>query len=272
VKRFVLLIVLTALTLNASDLLEKVRDFMGDDRYATHRGFIEILFKDEAAYYTNEHLDVVKIVETLKQNGLLQLFFEKPQQLTLTFTTNGPSLYFVKVMGDTLHAIGYYRYMTEYSKKNESEFVWRITMQSEYATDPTVLKNELFKRGCKILDIKRLSQSDWYYNIDMASASLNAHNIGQGEVLKLKRSLVPHWVNVEGIRQLKLTSSGSNVWYPYITFFDNSLHLLKVYKRDKKTWQIRINIPSNTQYVKIADMYDLKNIKDGLDIEASGIK
>lgn len=261
-----------ATLLGASPLIEKVRSLVGEERYAKHRSFIEIIFNDEDAFYRGERLDAVKVVETLKQNGLLQLFFESPQKLSLTFTTNGSALYFVKIMDDTLHGIGYYRYMTEYSKRDATGFVWQITMQSEYATDPVVLRNELRKRGCEISDIERLSDTQWRYNIDMAAAHLETHEIAQGEVYLLKRSLQPHWIDVQHIKQLKLTSLGANVWHPHVSFFDNSLHLLKVYKRDRKTWQIRINIPQNAMYVKIGDMYDLKNIKDGLEVEASGSK
>ncbi len=268
-------VVLAALVLSLyadSALLEKVRSFVGDERFASHHSFIGILFKNESAFYVGDRIDAVKVVETLKQNGLLKLYFNQPHDLSLTFTTNGQALYFVKLMGDTLHAIGYYRYMTEYSKRDESQFVWRITMRSEYATDPTVLRQELQKRGCDISDIERLSQFEWHYNINMVAAHLDAIKLDTKERVSLKRSLQPHWVNVSQIKKVKISSHGANVWHPYIAFFDTSLHLLKVYKRDRKTWQVQINIPQNSLYMKIDDLYHLKNIKDGLDIEAMHMK
>ena len=61
-------------------------------------------------------------------------------------------------------------------------------------------------------------------------------------------------------------------WYPDLAFFDAQLHLLKSYKRDKKTWQIKLAMPRDAVYVRIGDLYHLKNIKEGLEIEAIGVK
>ncbi|MEA3522591.1 MAG: hypothetical protein U9R50_06425 [Campylobacterota bacterium] len=255
-----------------NELHTKIHSFIGEDSYQKNRSFIEIVFNYEISFYKNQMLDSVKIMETLKNNGLLQLSFDKPKHLELSFHTNGSPLFFVTLMSDTLRSIGYYRYLTEYSKSNSSGFIWQIGLTSEYFTDPTVLRRELLKRGCDIIDIERKDKASWSYSIDMANAHLDARSIDAGEELFLKRALTPHWLNVEMIERLKFTSLGSNSWYPYITFFDKELHLLKVYKRDKKTWQIRIKIPDTTVYVKVSDLYNLKNIKDGLDVEALGIK
>jgi hypothetical protein len=74
------------------------------------------------------------------------------------------------------------------------------------------------------------------------------------------------------VKKLTLWSLKGNNWYPYIVFYDSSLRLLKVYKRDLKTWQLVMSLPRDAVYVKITDLYSQKNIKDGLRIEVQGVK
>jgi len=273
VVKLLVVLLFTSFALFADDLLyEKIQSFISAESYENNQGFIEIIFKDEASFYQNERLDVVKVLETLKNNGLLKLSFSEPRHLTLAFHANGSPLFFVKLMSDTLRSIGYYRYLTEYSKSNNSEFIWQIGLDSEYITDSSVLRRELLKRGCDITDVVRKDDVSWVYTIDMHEAHLDVMNIVAEDELLLKRALTPHWLNVSTVQRLKLTSLGGNSWYPYITFFDAKLHLLRVYKRDSKTWQIKIKMPDDTQYVKVADLYNLKNIKDGLKVEALGQK
>jgi len=272
VKLFFLLVIASSLAMAENSLHEKIQSFIGDTAYQKNRSFIDIIFSEEASYYHNDHLDAVKVIETLKNNGLLKLYFSQAQTLELTFHANGAPLFFVTLMGDTLRSIGYYRYLTTYSKNNSDGFVWQISLNSEYITDPSVLRRELLKRGCDIVDIIRHDDAEWEYSVDMSQAHLDVATIATGEELLLKRSLTPHWIDISQVQRLKFTSLGSNSWYPYITFFDAKLHLLKVYKRDSKTWQLKMKVPEDAIYIKIGDLYNLKNIKDGLKIEATGIK
>jgi hypothetical protein len=272
VKLFLLLCFFSSLAFSQTELQDKIESLIGKSNYEKNQNFIDIIFNDESTFYVNDRLDIVSVMQTLKDNGLLKLFFKQPQHLKLTFHTNGSALFFVTIMGDTLRSIGYYRYLTEYSKSDNSSFVWQIGLTSEYLTDTTVLRRELLKRGCDIIDIERESDTSWNYTIDMSSAHLDVKQIYTDEKILLKRALTAQWIDISKINKAKFTSLGSNRWYPYLSFFDDQLHLLKVYKRDKKTWQIRINIPQNATYVKVSDLYNLKNIKDGLEVEALGLK
>jgi hypothetical protein len=272
VKSFLLLF-LVLNTLFAQDALyDKIESFIGKNEYKKNQGFIEIIFKNEDSFFKNDRVDAVKVIETLKNNGLLKLYFKKPKYLQLTFYTNGSALFFVTLMGDTLRSIGYYSYLTQYSKNSSREFVWQIGLTSEYMTDPVILRKELLKRGCDIIDINKKDESAWEYTIDMSQAHLDAVSIKSDEKILLRRSLTPHWMNVSESSRVKLTSLGSNSWYPYIAFFDSKLRLLRVYKRDKKTWQIKIKIPNDAVYAKVTDLYNLKNIKDGLEVESLNAK
>ncbi len=247
-----------------SNLTAKIKTFLSEKSYVENKEYIKIIFSPEENFYSQDHINVVKVVNTLKENGLLKLFFNKPQELKLSFVTSGSPLFFVKIMKESLRDIGYYRFVTLSSKLNNSEFRWDITLTSEYATDPTILQKELRKSGCNILDIQRNSATNWVYVIDMNKAFLDITKLENGLETKLRRSLYAHWLNVADISKIKMISSFRNSWYPYIAFYDNSLHLLKVIRKDVKTRYLTLQIPKNATYMKISDMYSLKNIKDTL--------
>ena len=264
---------LCLMTLHADDILnEKIESLITSDVYEKNKNFINIIFTPTSEYYNQGHLDVVKIAETLKDNGLLKLFYEKPEAITLSFSSSGTPIYFVKIMSDTLRAMGYYRYITKESSLDKTGFTWSISFKSEYATDPLLLKEQLNKRGCAIVDIQRENAYAWHYQIDMNQAHLNVNSISNGKSINFKRSLSAHWLEVSKIKQLTVTSLHSNNWYPYVAYYDKSMRLLKVYKRDRKTWKITLNIPHDTMYVKLSDLYTLKNIKDGLKIVGKGAR
>jgi len=242
----------------------KIKSFIDADVYEQNSAFIDIIFSPESDYYINDRVDSVKVIHTLKENGLLNLFFKQPSELKLSFKSSGPPLFFVKIMGDTLRNIGYYRYVTQESTLNNSEFTWTISLNAEYATDPLVLSRELSKSGCSIIDIQRNSSTDWTYIIDMREGLLNIPKLEDGVEVKLKRSLYAHWLNISNIEKLEIAGSRRNDWYPYIAYYDRSLHLLKVIKKDRKIRKIRLRIPKNAYYIKISDLYTLKNIRDAL--------
>ena len=103
-------------------LTQKIQTLIEPQVYKQNSAYIKIIFSPKSDYYTDERVNVVKVIQTLKDNGLLNLFFKKPSELTLRFKTSGSPLFFVKIMGDTLRNIGYYRYVTQESNLNNSEF------------------------------------------------------------------------------------------------------------------------------------------------------
>ncbi len=272
VKKVLIFLLLTLSGFAGDPLHDKIEDLIGQDTYERNRSFIEIIFSPQEDYYRNKSVDVVKVVEALKENGLMNLFFKKPRTLELTFSTNGKPLFFVKLMGDTLRDMGYYRYITKESTLENSGFAWTISLTAEYATDPTLLRRELLKRGCDIVDIERLSDDKWNYKIDISLAHMKLETFKDGDSVTYKRLNFEKWLNISEVKKLTLWSLKGNNWYPYIAFYDKSLRLLKVYKRDKKTWQIVLALPRDAAYVKIADLYSMKNIKDGLRVETQGVK
>ncbi len=254
-------------------LIKKIQSLVEPEVFARDRAYIEIIFSPKEDYYVNKTtVNSVKVIQTLKENGILNLFFEKPREINISFKTEGSALFFVKIMSDTLRNIGYYRYVTQESNLKNSEFTWKINLTSEYATDPVILSRELSKSGCKIVDVIRESATDWTYIIDMSGSKLNTKVLADGEEIQLKRSLYSYWLDVSKIKKLRITSSYRNSWYPYIAYYDKSLNLLRVVKRDVKRIRITIDMKEDTHYLKISDIYTLKNIKDALVLMPIGVR
>lgn len=251
-------------------LTQKIKTLINHNIYDQNRAYIDILFSPKSEYFNGERVNVVKVAQTLKDNGLLNLFFKKPSELTLRFKTNGSPLFFVKIMGDTLRNIGYYRYVTQESNLNNSEFTWTINLTSEYATDPLILQQELNKSGSYIVDIKRDSPTDWTYVVDMRDGKLNVEALQDGLQLSLKRSLYSKWIDVSKVKKIDISSSKRNSWYPYIAYYDKSMHLLKVEKHDAKKTALSLDLNENMHYIKISDIYSLKNIRDDLTLKPTG--
>jgi len=251
-------------------LIKKIKTFVSESSYEKNKDFIKLIFSPESNYYRQNRVNVVKVVQTLKENGLLNLFFNKPQELKLSFKTSGSPLFFVKIMGDTLRNIGYYRYVTLESNLDASQFTWTIVLNAEYATDPLILQQELNKSGCSIIDINRNASNNWDYSIDMSDGYLNIVSLESPDEYELKRSLYAHWLNVENIEKLTIKSSIRDRWYPQITYYTKQLHLLKVIKKDKKTKILDLTIPKCAKYIKISDMYTLKNVRDNLMLQPTG--
>jgi len=255
-----------------SPLESKIQSFLDEKSYENNKDFIHVIFEPQSAYYYKGRVDALKVVQTLKENGLLNLFFKKPKNFSLHFKTNGSPLFFVKIMGDTLRNIGYYRYVTIASQLDNATFTWSVAMRSEYATDPLILEKELEKSGCKIIDIQRDNAYEWSYVVDMHNAHLTLPVLHHKKRVNLKRSLYAHWLDVSRIKSLYIRSTSGNSWYPYIAYYDSSLHLLKLTKKNKVYSSIMLQIPKGTKYIKIADLYTMKNIKGKLKLTPQGAR
>ncbi|ABB45180.1 conserved hypothetical protein [Sulfurimonas denitrificans DSM 1251] len=265
VKIFFLILFLFS-SLHAQDLLiKKIQNLVSPKTFAKDRAFIETIFSPKSEFYnSNGAVDSIKVIKTLKENGILNLFFQKPRDINISFKTNGEALFFIKIMSDALQNIGYYKYVTKESSLDGEEFVWKINLTSEYAADPIILSQELKKNGCQISDVVRENESDWSYVVDMKNAKLDVSTLEGGVTFSLKRSLYAYWLDVSNVESVDITSSLRNDWYPYIAFYDKSLKLLSVIKLDTKKTEITIDINSDVRYIKISDIYTLKNIKDDL--------
>lgn len=246
-------------------LLQKIQNLVGERTFTKDRAFIETIFTPKSDYYGGDgSVDAIRVVKTLKENGIIKLFFKTPREIDVSFKTEGSPLLFAKIMSDTLQNVGYYKYITKESTFEEESLLWKINLTSEYAPDPIILAQELQKNSCQITDVVRKNDNEWEYRIDTSKAKLNVSTLEGGVPFNLKRSLYAYWLDASQIGTLDIVSSLRNEWYPYIAFYDKSLKLLSVIRMDTKKTNITLEITPQTHYIKISDIYTLKNIKDDL--------
>ncbi|NPA59714.1 MAG: hypothetical protein GXO30_04540, partial [Epsilonproteobacteria bacterium] len=155
-------------------------------------------------------------------------------------------------------------YTTKESLFSEDGFSWTLSLKSKNIINPMKLEGELNKNLCEIVNITRQGAAKWTYDIDISDSILNIKRLRRGVKLKLKRSLYAKWVDVSEIKKAYISSSIRNSWHPYISYFDKSLNLLNVLKIDKKSSNLRLEFEDDVYYMKISDLYTLKNLRDDL--------
>ena len=253
-------------------ITDQIKSIIEIKDFNQHKKLINIIFDNEDAFIHNGKAKTIKIIKKLKDNGLLKLYFSKPQLIDVTFQTGGNALFFIKILRDTLRSIGYYRYFTMHSVRDHTSFIWKIQFKSEYAIDPVVLEEALAKRNCSINSINRTSATQWNYSIDIENAHLSLQTIYPYQPNELKKSLRPYLINIEKGRKLTLHTKGGDAWFPDIAIFDEKMRLLKVYKRKKRTKEIVFYLPKESVYMKITDSFNQSNLRHGLSLLLEGEK
>ena len=268
-RNFVLLIILFG-GLNANQLYNKIENFIGKKQFVLHNNLINMLFKDKSSFYiTNKQLDYMMILRTLKENGLLNLKFKRPKEVSIEFHTNTDAIKSLKILNETLKSMGYYYYFTKevnYKSPNQN-LVWIIRFKAEYALDPLLLIKELKLKSCKIIDIQKQNNTSWLYQLDTTNANITeAIKIDNNEKVILQKPLKAYFLQVDKAKTLQIIGRRLNHWFPYIVFYDKHLSILKVIKKNRIYKGYKTKIPTGTKYIKITDLYTLINIKRGLSI------
>ena len=170
--RYFLAFLLVVGAVLADPVDEKIKMLVDKKGYLMHQRLLDVVFKDRAAFYLdNERLDVVKIAQTLKENGLLDIFYKEPREVEVTFETSGAPLFFLKAMTDTLRELGYNFYLPKKVQRGESGFSWTIGYQGDRAIDPVILAKRLEGYGISITDLARNNET-WHYVLENFAPSL----------------------------------------------------------------------------------------------------
>lgn len=252
-------------------LNQAVKSIIGTKSYNANSQLIGVVFKQKSNYYDGSQINYVSVVKALKENHLADFTQKSSQSTALSFTTDGAPLLFVKIMTDSMRDAGLFKYMTKGSSFNSSEFVWNIELGSDVTLDPIVFGNQLAKFGCKIAGLTKNS-TGWDYSIDMSNAHLDVTVLKDSNSISLERVASEKWVNVSAVSTLTISSNRANSWFPSISFYDQNLVLVKSQKVDDKTFHLDVSVPANAVYMKITDIYTLKNIKNGLEIEVNNLR
>jgi len=262
------LVVFLLIIYSYGDLLnKKIKNLIGQENYQRHYKLINKIFQERSKYYlSEERVNLIKIVKNLKANGLLNLAFNQPKRSDILFETNSNPTFFMKIIEDNLRDLGYIYFLTKEIKNSKNSFSWKITFFSEFTLDPELFTRFLIEKGCEVIDILREDENFWRYIINVDNAKLDAIEILPNESKRLKKPLNDYWLVVKNAKTVSIASYGGNRWYPKITIFDKELHILKLFKKEKKTSWLVLDLPPGSYYIKISDIFTLKNLKYGLKV------
>lgn len=250
---------------------DKVRSLVDPKSYVIHQRLIDIIFQDRAAFYLDEtRLDSVKVVTTLKDNGLLDIFYRSgPRALSATFRTNQSPHFFLKAIGDSLSDLGYNFTLTSSMRQDGFFFEWTLNYRSDHAIDPALLAKRLSIYGILIEDISK-QEDNWFYTLSALTPTLpEAQTIvaDAEEPLLLLNPIGEYWARIDQVGgRLGVRRKTGGLWFPYAVFYDRDLKILKVLTYEQSLRTLFIKVPEGAVYIKITDNYTTENLKHGIQL------
>ena len=224
--RGLFLLTLFSLFLFAQGLEERVASLMDPKEYRAHEKLLGLLFENEKSFMRGSGYDMVKVAETLEENGLLKLTLPAAVPIDLTFEYSGANpIFFMKTVGDTLRNIGLSFVLTKRAVLDREGFRWTVTFVSNMVPSPVILAKRLQKRGAVIEDIRRLEAARWRYRIDMSAAKVAAKPLEAGEVTKIVRPVRAVWFDVSHIKRLAVSELPGSHWFSDLVVYDKMLRI-----------------------------------------------
>ena len=235
----------------------KVENLMGKEKFQTYNKLLDKIFVDN-------NNSIKNIVMKLKNNGLLDLFFDEAKLIQIKFIFEGnENILNNKILNDTLTSLGYYYFYPIKIIKKGNKFELNIEFKSEHYIDPVSFINEIESRGCKVLDIYK---EDEIYNYKL---SCNKINIKKAKLLTEDKTKYIdasgiYWFENNNFEKLYINTKIIDYWHPSVWFYDDKLNLLNNIKINKKTINLTLKIPAGCKYIKITDIYSAENFKRGI--------
>lgn len=262
-----LILLITVSVMLSANLDMKVKDLLGNSDYNTHKNLINHIFSNEANFYTNNQIDYTKIIQELSNNGVLKLNLPSTQNVSITFNVNKYPKKSSKNLTDILKALGQHNFVVQEEIVVNNNLKWTIQVKTAAAISPLRLSQELQSINCRIVDIKREGDYNWSYSVDTSDSSIyRAEDLINNKDLSLKKPLKPYMIKVSNAKVITIKSLNGNIWYPNVVFYDESLNIIGIYEENSLHKSLRLEVPNNTKYIKIDDLYTLANIKQGLNI------
>lgn len=262
-----ILIITFSVVLNANlDL--KIKNILGNSDYNTHRNLINYIFTNKSAYYDSDNkVNYVLLTSKLQENGLLKLNLNSTQYIDVEFTISDNPKKSLKILKDILKSLGHYYYFTQEAISSNNSLRWSIKLKTAAAINPLSLSKELQSNGCRVSDITREGENKWYYTINSSNSSIEkSEDLISNNELSLKKSLRPYMIKVNGASKITIDSNNGNNWYPNVVFYDENLNIIEIFKEDSLHKNLKLDVPNDTKYIKIDDLYTLANIKRGINI------
>jgi len=254
-KKLILIFILSTLVFSFENA--KIETLMGKDKFQTYNQLLAKIFpkKDYSIY---------EILNKLKNNGLLDLFFDNPRLITTEFIfENGDNIVNTKILNDTLKSLGYYYFYPKNIIKNNNQFILDIEFKSEHYIDPVSFFDEIASRGCSVLDVSK-NNEEYIYKLSCENGIIKeAKDLTDNNEMYVNSNGV-YWLKNNNFSKLVVKTKKVDYWHPSVWFYDEHLNLLNNIKINKKTTDITLNIPASCKYIKIMDIYSGENFKRGI--------
>jgi len=252
------ILIILAFSLLLSANTQTIKNLIGEEKFNTYKELLKPVLNETS---------LIKTLQYLQNNGLLDIFFDTPKLIhpTFTFINNNP-VFDTKTLYTILNSTGYYSFYPLKVTKNKT-YTITLEMKSTHYIDPLLFAKALESKGCKILNITK--NENYHYIIDCENERLDALQITDKQI-KLINAKGIYWINPNGFGEIVLHSSKFDKWYPYIVFFDKNLHILNIISKENSQNSIILNIPPECAYIEIKDTFSKQNFKRGIIIK--GIK
>jgi hypothetical protein len=263
---------LTAAFLLFADVVDdKVRSLVDQQSYVIHQKLIGIIFKNRAAFMINsEQADSVKIIATLKDNGLLDIFYKNsPRNICATFRAGDKALFFLKAVSDSLSELGYNFTLVRNMRLDKTAFEWTLSYKSDRAIDPALLAKRLENYRIRINDISKEGDS-WFYTLQSDNIVLNDTpelSQTQEEPLFLQAPTGEYWVKLPKYASFVSArkKSGGN-WHARAVYYGADLKVLLADTRSGASKLYKAKVPEGAEYMKITDNSVPSNLRSGIEL------
>ena len=229
-----------------------IKNLIGEEKYKTYYALLKPILNETS---------LQKTISYLQNNGLLDIFFEKPKYIhpTFVFLNNNP-IFNTKTLYDTLNTLGYY-YFYPIKVSKEKNFKITIEMKSTHYIDPLIFLQTISQKGCKVKSI--IKNKNYTYYLDCKNEKTEATKVVENKI-KLINAKGLYWLNPNGFKKILITTSKYDNWYPYVVFYDKNLNILNIIAKENSQRSIYLKIPIECKYIKVKDNFSKVNFKRGI--------
>lgn len=265
IKKLILIIALCVVSnANINNIVENL---LGSSDYNTHKNLINHIFKNADNFYTSGQIDYTKVVQELSNNRLLNLNLGSMKDIEVTFNFNTNAKKSLKNINDILKIIGQQNFITSNEVVIDDQLKWSIKLKTASAINPLRLSQELQSTNSRIVDIQKEGDYKWSYFIDSSNSTIyKVEDLINQNSLSLKKQNRPYIIEIVNAIAINITSNVNNSWYPNIVFYDKDFNIIEIMQNNSLHRNLRVDVPENTKYIKIDDLYSLVNLKQGLNI------
>ena len=265
IKKLILILICTV-ALNAN-LNTNIKNILGSSAYSKHSNLINYTFKNKSSYYKNGLVNYVALTSKLQDSNLLKLKYSSTQYVNISFKISNNPKKSLKIVKEILKSLGHYYYFTQSVNYATDSLEWNIKLKTDTAISPLRLSRALAKRNVKVTDITREGTYNWSYSINSDNSKIyKSKDLISNDSLTLKKPLIPYMIRIGEISSLYVVSKNGNRWHPNVVFYDDVLNIIESFKDDTLHKELRLDVPYDTKYVKIDDLYSLANLKRGISI------